>query len=86
MQGYTESDFMYDIDDRKSISDSIFLCNGGAIVEKIQAAYHNRFHHESRVHRHIGSCQGRILIHKFVTELGVCHQISFSSTATTMVP
>ena len=33
-QGYTDSDFMSDIDDRKSTSGSIFLCNGGDVSWK----------------------------------------------------
>ena len=31
VEGYTDSDFMFDIDNRKSISCSIFLCNSGAM-------------------------------------------------------
>ena len=31
MQGYIDSNFMSDIDDRKSTLDSIFLCNGGVV-------------------------------------------------------
>ena len=31
VQGYTDSDFMSDIDDRKSISGSLFVCNDGAV-------------------------------------------------------
>ena len=31
IQGYTDSDFMSDIDDRKSTSGSLFICNGGAV-------------------------------------------------------
>ena len=34
VQGYTDSDFMFDIDDRKSISDSIFWYNGGVVSWK----------------------------------------------------
>ena len=31
IQGYTDSDFMSDINDRKSTSGSLFICNGGAV-------------------------------------------------------
>ena len=31
VQGYTDLDFMSDIDDRKSTSESLFVCNGGAV-------------------------------------------------------
>ena len=34
IQGYTDSDFMSDIDDRKSTSESLFICNGGAVSWK----------------------------------------------------
>ena len=34
IQRYTDSDFMSDIDDRKSTSESLFICNGGAISWK----------------------------------------------------
>ena len=34
IQGYTDSDFMSDIDDRKSTSGSLFICNGGAVSWK----------------------------------------------------
>ena len=34
VQGYTDSDFMSDIDDRKSTSGSLFVCNGGAVSWK----------------------------------------------------
>ena len=31
IEGYTDSGFMSDFDDRKSISDCVFLCNKGSI-------------------------------------------------------
>ena len=31
IEGYTDSDFISDPDDRKSISGYVFVCNGGAI-------------------------------------------------------
>ena len=31
IQGYTDSDFMSDIDDRKLTSESLLICNGGAV-------------------------------------------------------
>ena len=31
VQGYTDSNFMSDVGDRKSTSGSLFLCNGGAV-------------------------------------------------------
>ena len=31
IQKFTDSDFMSDIDDRKSTSESLFICNGGAV-------------------------------------------------------
>ena len=34
VQGYTDSDFMSDIDDRKSTSGSLFMCNGGTVSWK----------------------------------------------------
>ena len=34
IQGYTDSDFMSDIDDQKSTSESLFICNGGAVSWK----------------------------------------------------
>ena len=34
VEGYTDSDFMTDVDDRKSISRCIFLCNGRSISWK----------------------------------------------------
>ena len=34
VQGYTDSDFMSDIDDQKSTSGSLFVCNDGAISWK----------------------------------------------------
>ena len=34
VQGYTDSDFMSDIDDQKSTSGSVFLCNGGTVSWK----------------------------------------------------
>ena len=30
VEGYTDSDFISDPDDRKSISEYVFVCNGGA--------------------------------------------------------
>ena len=33
-EGYINSDFMADVDDRKSTSRCIFLCNGGALSWK----------------------------------------------------
>ena len=34
MDGFTDSDFQSDIDDRKSISGFVFICNGGAVSWK----------------------------------------------------
>ena len=34
VEGYTDSDFMSDPDDRKSMSEYIFICNGGAVSWK----------------------------------------------------
>ena len=34
VEGYTDSDFKTDVDDRKSTSGYIFLCNGGAVSWK----------------------------------------------------
>ena len=34
IQGYTDSDFMSDIDDRKLTSGSLFICNGGVVSWK----------------------------------------------------
>ena len=34
VQGYTDSDFMSDIDDQKLTSTSLFVCNGGAVSWK----------------------------------------------------
>ena len=34
VQGYTDSDFMSDVDDRKSTSGSLFVCNGGVVSWK----------------------------------------------------
>ena len=34
VQGYTDSDFMSDPDDRKSILGYVFICNGGAVIWK----------------------------------------------------
>ena len=31
IQRFTDSDFMSDIDDQKSTSGSLFICNGGAV-------------------------------------------------------
>ena len=31
VQGFTDSDIMSDIDDRKLTSGSLFICNGGAV-------------------------------------------------------
>ena len=31
VEGYTDSDFMTDPDDRKSTSGYVFLCNGGSV-------------------------------------------------------
>ena len=31
VEGYTDSNLMADVDDRKSISGCIYLCNGGAV-------------------------------------------------------
>ena len=33
-RGYTDSDFMSDLDDRKSTSGYVFICNGGAVSWK----------------------------------------------------
>ena len=33
-RGYTDSDFMSDLDDRKSTSGYVFICNGGAVSRK----------------------------------------------------
>ena len=34
IQGYTDSDFMSDIDDRKSTSEHLLICNGGVVSWK----------------------------------------------------
>ena len=34
VQRFTDSDFMSDIDDRKSTSESLFICNGGVVSWK----------------------------------------------------
>ena len=34
VQRYTDSDFIFDIDDRKSTSGSLFMCNDGAVSWK----------------------------------------------------
>ncbi|XP_031387187.1 secreted RxLR effector protein 161-like [Punica granatum] len=34
LDGFTDSDFQSDVDDRKSISGYIFTCNGGAVIWK----------------------------------------------------
>lgn len=34
IHGYSDSDFQSDVDDRKSTSGFIFLCNGGAVSWK----------------------------------------------------
>ena len=31
VEGYTDSDFMFDLDDRKSMSGYVFVCNGGTV-------------------------------------------------------
>ena len=35
VEGYIDSDFMSDPDDRKSTSGYVFICNGGAISERV---------------------------------------------------
>ena len=34
LTGFTDSDFQSDVDDRKSISEFVFICNGGAVCLK----------------------------------------------------
>ena len=34
IQGFTDSDFMSDVDDWKLTSESLFICNGGALSWK----------------------------------------------------
>ena len=37
VQRFIDSDFMSDIDDRKSTSESLFICNGGAVMHVVRA-------------------------------------------------
>ena len=34
VEGYTDSNFMSDLDDKKSMSGYMFICNGGAVTGK----------------------------------------------------
>ena len=87
LQGYTDLDFMFDIDDQKSIFDSIFFCNGGAVSWKsfkqpviadsiIKAEYITT----SKAAKEV------FWFKKFIAELGVMPSDATLSSATTTVP
>ena len=72
LDGFTDSDFQSDVDDRKSISGFIFLCNGGAVSWK--SSKQDTTADSSTEAEYIAASNAAkeaVWMRKFVTELGV---------------
>ncbi|XP_031393460.1 secreted RxLR effector protein 161-like [Punica granatum] len=77
LDGFTDSDFQSDVDDRKSISGYIFICNGGAVSWK--SSKQETTADSTTEAEYIAASDAAkeaVWIRKFVTELGIVHSIS----------
>ncbi|XP_031393687.1 secreted RxLR effector protein 161-like [Punica granatum] len=77
LDGFTDSDFQSDVDDRKSISGYIFTCNGGAVSWK--SSKQETTADSTTEAEYIAASDAAkeaVLIRKFVTELGIVYSIS----------
>ena len=77
LDGFTDSDFQSDVDDRKSISGYIFTCNGGAVSWK--SSKQSTTADSTTEAEYIAASDAAkeaVWIRKFVTELGVVPSIS----------
>ncbi|XP_031393484.1 secreted RxLR effector protein 161-like [Punica granatum] len=77
LDGFTDSDFQSDVDDRKSISGYIFTCNGGAISWK--SSKQETTADSTTEAEYIAASDAAkeaVWIRKFVTELDIVHLIS----------
>ncbi|XP_031402570.1 secreted RxLR effector protein 161-like [Punica granatum] len=77
LDGFTDSDFQSDVDDRKFISGYIFTCNGGAVSwksSKQEATADSTA--EAEYIAASDAAKEAVWIRKFVTELGIVHSIS----------
>ena len=76
LEGYTDSDFQSDVDDRKSISAFVFLCNGGAVCWK--SSKQTTTADSTTEAEYVAASEAAkeaVWIRKFVTELGVVPSI-----------
>ena len=76
MEGYTDSDFQSDVDDRKSISGYVFTCNGGVFSWK--SSKQDTTADSTTEAEYItasDAAKEAVWVKKFVTELGVVHSI-----------
>ena len=76
LDGFTDSDFQSDVDDRKSISGFVFICNGGAVTWKSsKQATTADSTTEAEYIAASDAAKEAVWIKKFVTELGVVPSI-----------
>ncbi|XP_044475753.1 secreted RxLR effector protein 161-like [Mangifera indica] len=77
LKGYSDSDFQSDVDDRKSTSAFIFVCNGGAVSWK--SAKQSTTADSTTEAEYIAASEAAkeaVWMRKFATELGVVPQMS----------
>ena len=78
IQGYTDSDFQSDIDDRKSTSGFIFICNGGAVSWKSsKQATTADSTTEAEYIAASEAAKEAVWMRKFVSELGVVPNMAY---------
>jgi len=76
LDGFTDSNFQSDVDDRKSISGFVFICNGGAVTWKSsKQATTADSTTEAEYIAASDAAKEAVWIKKFVTELGVVPSI-----------
>lgn len=76
LEGFTDSDFMTDVDDRKSTSGHVFVLNGGAIIWK--SSKQNTTADSTTEAEYIAASEASkeaVWLRKFVMELGVVPSI-----------
>ena len=72
IDGFTDSDFQSDVDDRKSISGFVFICNGGAVSWKSsKQSITADSTTEAEYIAASDAAKEAVWIKKFITELGV---------------
>ncbi|XP_057994986.1 secreted RxLR effector protein 161-like [Hevea brasiliensis] len=79
LEGFTDSDFQSDIDDRKFVSGFVFLCNGGTVCWK--SSNQTTIADSTTEAEYVAACDATkeaIWIKKFVSELEVVPSIELA--------